>query len=71
MHRSTMLIIMKTSTASFMPLVIFHLICILLLMMEMNKTQFLFHSRKFWAAGKNTYSLSLIISNYFLDTHKI
>ena len=30
----------------FMPLIIFHLNCIILLMMKMNKKQFLFHSWK-------------------------
>ena len=35
----------------FMPLIIFHWNCILLLMMEMNKKQFLFHSWKIRAEG--------------------
>ena len=62
MHRLTMLIIMKTSPASFMPLVIFHLICILLLMMKMNKKQFLFHSRKIRAEGQIPLSWTLLLS---------
>ena len=36
----------------FMPLIIFHLNCILLLMMKMNKKQFLFHSWKIRAEGR-------------------
>ena len=36
----------------FMPLIIFHWNCILLLMMEMNKKQFLFHSWKIRAEGR-------------------
>ena len=37
----------------FMPLIIFHLNCILLLMMKMNKKQFLFHSWKIRAEGRS------------------
>ena len=36
----------------FIPLIIFHLNCILLLMMKMNKKQFLFHSWKIRAEGR-------------------
>ena len=37
----------------FMLLIIFHLNCILLLMMKMNKKQFLFHSWKIRAEGRS------------------
>ena len=36
-----------------MPLIIFHLNCILLLMMKMNRKQFLFHSGKIRAEGRS------------------
>ena len=40
----------------FMPLIIFHLNCILLLIMKMNKKQFLFHSWKIRAEGRSPLS---------------
>ena len=45
----------------FMPLIIFHLICILLLMMKMNKKQFLFHSWKIRAEGRSPLTLFSLI----------
>ena len=40
----------------FMPQIIFHLNCILLLMMRINKKQFLFHSSQIRAEGRNPLS---------------
>ena len=41
------------NASRFMPLIILHLNCILLLMMKMNKKQFLFHSWKIRAEGRS------------------
>ena len=47
----------------FVPLIIVHLNCILLLMMKMNKKQFLFHSWKIRAEGRSPLSWPWL-SNY-------
>ena len=67
----------------FIPLIIFHLNCILLLMMKMNKKQFLFHSWKIRAEGQiplsactsnaiqtyKTFGYSPVISDYLFLFH--
>ena len=51
----------------FMPLIIFHLNCILLLMMKMNKKQFLFHSWNIRAEGPLKCCLNLVFACYSVD----
>ena len=56
----------KKKEPHFMPLLIFHLNCILLLMMKMNKKQFLFHSWKIRTEGQ--IPLNCLIFFFAVDT---
>ena len=51
-----------------MPLIIFHFNCILLLMMKMNKKQFLFRSLKIRAEGRSP--LTAFIHLHFLPVFR-